>query len=318
MTKQLMNALKKIIVVILTSVSLMAGFSAFAQQDALFSQYMFNQMILNPAYSGSRDVLTATLVHRNQWVGMDGAPLTSTFSVQTPLQNENVALGFLIYNDQLGATKDLGVMANYAYRIRVGQGRLAFGLQGGFIQQGVDLQKLLLKDQYDVNVFNVPATQFTPDVNFGVYYTGRNWYAGASSKHLFESLFSKEDNFEDSPYAILARHFYATAGFLIDLGDDIVLKPSALISYTRNAPVSVDINTNVFLKDKIMLGASYRTGRNAVVLLAEVTIREDLKIGYSYDVILNELSQHSMGSHEFMLSWDFDLYKRYEKSKRYF
>jgi len=153
---------------ILTAVSLLAGLSAFGQQDALFSQYMFNQLIINPAYSGSRDVLTATLVHRDQWTGIEGAPKTSTFSVHTPLRNERVALGLYIYNDQLGPVKDLGVMANYAYRIRVGQGRLSFGLQGGFIQQGVDIQQLLTKDNYDYNVYNVPATQFTPDVNFGV------------------------------------------------------------------------------------------------------------------------------------------------------
>lgn len=313
-----MNALRKITMTILTAVALLAGLSAFGQQDALFSQYMFNQLIINPAYSGSRDVLTATLVHRDQWTGIEGAPKTSTFSVHTPLNNERVALGLYIYNDQLGPVKDLGVMANYAYRIRVGQGRLAFGLQGGFIQQSVDLQQLLVKDNYDYNVYNVPATQYTPDVNFGVYYSTRKWYVGASSKHLFESLFSKDSYDDDSPYAILARHFYGTAGFVVDLGEDIVLKPSTMISYTRNTPVSIDINTNVYFKDKLMIGASYRTGRNAAVLLAEVTIKENVKLGYSYDIVLSKLAQHTVGSHEFSLSWDFDLYKRYEKSRRYF
>jgi len=313
-----MNALRKITITILTAISMLAGLSAFGQQDALFSQYMFNQLILNPAYSGSRDVLTATMVHRDQWSNIEGAPKTSTFSVQSPLRNENVALGLYIYNDQIGPLKNLGVMANYAYRIRMNSGRLTFGIQGGFIQQGVDLNMLNMKDQFDYNVLNVPSTQFTPDVNFGVYYTARNWYIGASSKHLFESLFSKESSTDDSPYAVLARHFYGTAGFIVDLGDDIVLKPSTMVSYTRNAPVSIDLNTNVYFKDKLMLGASYRTGRNAVVLLAEVTIKENLKLGYSYDILISELAQHAVGSHEFMLSWDFDLYKRYQKSKRYF
>ena len=313
-----MSATRRIYMMIMIAVLLLTGFRAFAQQDALFSQYMFNQLIINPAYTGSRDVLTATLVHRNQWVGIEGAPKTSTVSIQTPLQNERVALGLFIYNDQLGPTKDLGVMANYSYRIRLRQGRLSFGLQGGVIQQGVDIQELLLKDQFDFSVLNVPATQFTPDVNFGIYYSARKWYAGVSSKHLFESLFSQESSIEDSPYAILARHFYGTAGFLIELGDGIVLKPSTLVSYTRNAPVTIDVNANLFINDKLEFGASYRTGRNALVFLAQVTIKDNLKLGYSYDVILNKLASQSVGSHEFSLSWDFDLYGRYDKSKRYF
>lgn len=313
-----MNALKKILIVILTAVSTLVGLSAFGQQDALFSQYMFNQLIINPAYSGSRDVMTTTLVHRNQWNSIEGAPKTSTFSIHSPLRNESVALGLYVYQDQLGPLKNTGVMANYAYRIRMNSGRLTFGIQGGFIQQSVDMNMLNIKDQFDISLYDVPVTQFTPDVNFGVYYTARKWYVGASSKHLFESLFSKEETFDDSPYAVLARHFYGTAGFIIDVNDDIVIKPSTMISYTRNAPVSIDLNTNVFFRDAFMLGASYRTGRNAVVLLAEVTVKENLKIGYSYDILISELAQYAVGSHEFMLSWDFDLYKRYQKSKRYF
>ncbi len=316
--KDLMNIIRKISIIILTAVSMLAGLSAFGQQDALFSQYMFNQLILNPAYSGSRDVMTTTLVHRNQWHSIEGAPQTSTFSIHSPLRNEKVAIGMSIYNDQLGPLKNIGVMANYAYRIRLDNGRLAFGVQGGFIQQNVDLNMLILKDQFDVSLYDVPAARFTPDFNFGVYYTARNWYVGASSKHLFESLFTKEDSFNDSPYSLLARHFYGTAGFLVKFGDDLVVKPSTVVRFTQNAPVSIDLNANVFFREDFMLGASYRTGRNAIVLLAEVTIKENLKLGYSYDILTSEFAQHAVGSHEFMLSWDFDIYKRYQKSRRYF
>lgn len=313
-----MKKLRKIAMILLTTTLVVLGSNAFSQQDALYSQYMVNELVINPAYSGMRDVLNVSMVHRHQWVGLEGAPKTTTFSIQSPLRNENVALGLYIYNDQLGPLKDVGVMANYAYRIRMGQGRLSFGVQGGFIQQGVDVSMLNARDYDDFSVYNGTNTTFTPDVNFGVYYTARKWYAGISSKHLFERLFDINNQLDDSPYSSLSRHMYGTAGLILNLSDDLVLKPSTMVRYTRNAKVNIDINASLYYNDLFMLGASYRTLNNAVVLMGQLTVKENIRIAYSYDMQINALSSQTSGSHEISVAFDLDLYKRYQKSRRYF
>jgi type IX secretion system PorP/SprF family membrane protein len=313
-----MKKLRKIAMILLTATLVAVGGSAFSQQDALYSQYMVNELVINPAYSGMRDVMNVTMVHRHQWVGIEGAPKTTTFSIQSPMRNEKVALGLYIYSDQQGPLKDVGVMANYAYRIRMGRGRLSFGVQGGFIQQGVDVTMINTRDYDDFSAFSGMASTFTPDVNFGVYYTARNWYAGVSSKHLFERLFDINDQYDDSPYSSLARHIYGTAGMILNLGNDFVLKPSTMVRYTRNAKVNIDVNASLYYNDLFMLGASYRTLNNAIVLMGQLTVKENIRIAYSYDMQINALCAQTSGSHEISVAFDLDLYKRYEKSRRYF
>lgn len=310
--------MRHIAIIILTATLVAFGNIAFSQQDALYSQYMINELVINPAYTGTRDVMNVTMVHRHQWVGIEGAPKTTTVSIQSPLQNERVAVAMYVYSDQTGPMKDVGVMANYAYRLRLGQGRLSFGVQGGFIQQGVDLSLLTARDYDDISIYNASATTYTPDVNFGIYYTTKRWFAGVSSKHLFERMFDINNQLDDSPYSSLSRHMYGTAGMVIDLTNDIVLKPSTLVRYTRNAKVNIDVNASLYYKELFMIGASYRTTNNAVVLMGQLTVKDNVRISYSYDMQINALSSQTSGSHEISVAFDLDLYNRYDKSKRYF
>ncbi len=296
----------------------MLGLGAFAQQDALFSQYMFNKLIINPAYAGSRDGLSMTLVGRRQWVGIEGAPQTLTFSIQSPLKNDNLGLGLYFYTDILGPYQSSGVIGSFAYRLKLGRGYLAFGLQGGIKYTTFDINKITVPDESDALLTNGYSKKFVPDANFGIYYNTNRFYVGLSSKHLFEAEYGYIENSNDeSVYGTLIRHFYAMAGVAIPLSENLVFRPSTLVKYAQNAPVQIDVNASFLIKNVLWLGASYRTKR-AVVLLAEVVIAERLRIGYSYDIYLNEIQQHNRGSHEIMLEYNIPVIKNRMLTPRYF
>ncbi len=305
---------------------LLVTIGAMAQRDALYSQFMFNRLVINPGYTGSRDMLTMTLLNRYQWVGFgDGAPQTLTFSAHTPLRNENVALGMYVYADQSGPFTDVGFMGNYAYRVRLFNGILSLGLQAGFNQVNVDWDAVQVRDQDDPVTLSRPKNKIQPDANFGVYYYTRNYYLGVSSKQLFESQYGKVD-FEDglSTYATLARHFYGIAGLALPITDRVVFRPGMMFKYTANAPLNVDLNASFLFNDVLWLGASYRTNKNAItsknaiVLMVELNLTENWRLGYSYDSYLTEMKTHSQGSHEIMISYDLSVFKPRLLTPRYF
>ncbi|MEE4260049.1 MAG: type IX secretion system membrane protein PorP/SprF [Bacteroidales bacterium] len=296
----------------------MLGLGAFAQQDALFSQYMFNKLIINPAYAGSRDGLSMTMVGRRQWVGIDDGPQTLSFSIQSPLRNEHIGLGFYCYTDVLGPFQATGAIGTFSYRIKLGRGHLSFGIQAGIKHTYFDLNKLNVQDETDVVLDGSFSKQIVPDANFGIYYNTERFYVGVSSKHLFEQEYGylQKPN-SQSVYGTLARHFYAMAGVAIPLSDNLVLRPSTLIKYAQNAPVQVDINASLLIREVLWLGASYRT-KEAVVLLAEIVIAKNLRIGYSYDIYMNEIQQYNRGSHEVMLEYNIPIIKNRMLTPRYF
>lgn len=300
--------------------------SAMAQRDALYSQFMFNRLVINPGYSGSRDVLTMTLLNRYQWVGFgDGTPRTLTFSAHTPLRNENVGVGFYVYADQTGPFTDVGFMGNYAYRVKLLSGILSLGLQAGFNQVNVNWDELSVRDEDDQVTLARPNNKLQPDANFGIYYYTKSYYVGISSKQLFESQYGKVD-FENglTTYATLARHFYGIAGMAVPLGDKFVFRPGMMLKYTENAPLNIDLNASFLFNNTFWLGASYRTNRNAItsknaiVLMVEFNLNENWRIGYSYDTYLSEMKTYTQGSHEIMLSCDLSLFKPRMLTPRYF
>lgn len=304
----------------------LAATGVFAQRDALYSQFMFNRLVINPAYSGSRDVLTMTLLNRYQMVGFgDGAPRTLTFSAHTPLRNEHIGVGFYVYNDQTGPYNDLGFMGNYAYRVRLLNGTLSLGLQAGFNQVNVDWDAVVMRDGDDPVSIVRPKNKLQPDANFGIYYYTKSYYLGVSSKQLFESQYGKI-NLADgsSTYAALARHFYAIAGMALPVSEKIVFRPGLMFRYTDNAPLDIDLNASFLFNNIFWLGASYRTNRNAitnlnaVVLMVEFNLNENWRLGYSYDSYLSELKTYSEGSHEIMISYDLNLFKPRVLTPRYF
>lgn len=274
-----------------------------AQQDALYSQYMFNQLVINPAYAGCRDVLSLTAVNRHQWVGIDGAPKTLSVTLDSPLRNEKIGLGLYVYRDKLGPVEDVGAMANYSYRIRMGRGKLSFGLQVGVKHKDINWAEVEVEETSDVFYYGNERTRLLPDANFGVYYYTNRYYFGLSSKHLMQKEFSYHREDGQSVYGKLLRHFYGMAGVAIPMTDHITFRPSTLIKYVANAPMQVDVNASFLFNDVFWVGASYRTQR-ALVLITEICLSEKLRLGYSYDFYMNELEGYNRGSHEIMLRYD--------------
>ena len=295
---------------LLTFLLLLAGLGSLAQQDALYSQYMFNMLVINPGYSGSRGVLSTTLVNRYQWVGFDGAPQTLSVSTNTPLRNEKIALGLYFYNDKLGPIRNWGIVTNYAYRLLFGDDKvLSFGLDIGIRKQYIDWDKTTAYNPNDITTMDRPESKVRPDANFGIYFYADKYYVGISSKHLFENSMTVEDIDGTYTFVALARHFYFVAGYAIPVADFLVLKPSTLVKYTLNAPLNVDVSLTALISNVLDIGVSYRTNRNAVVFLAAVNIARKFRLGYSYDTYISQFSGQSQGSHEIMLNYEFDIYK---------
>ena len=300
------NIMKKLLTLLL----LIAGLGSIAQQDVLYSQYMFNMMVINPAYSGSREVLSATLVNRYQWVGFEGAPKTLTAGVNTPLRNESIALGLCLYYYTLGPMQNWGMLTNYTYRLRFGEYKvLSFGIDVGIRKLIIDWDKVKTYDDDDETITCHSGSALQPDFNFGIYFDASRFYIGLSSKHLFEHAMTAKYNNGYYSISTLARHFYLIGGCAFRVSQNLVFRPSTLVKFTLNAPVNIDVNLSVLMSNILWLGISYRTQRNALVFLTEIKIGEKFRMGYSYDTYISKFSGQSQGSHEIMLNYEFDIYK---------
>ena len=295
---------------------LFCNFSAFAQQDVLFTQYMFNKLLVNPAYAGSKEVFSVDMVNRTQWVNIDGAPETFTLSAHTAMKNKKVGLGLYVSRDVLGPTVDQSLMATYAYRIYMGNSSLAFGLQFGFKYFDFNWNEIEVKDQ-DYIFDPQDVRRITPDANFGIYYQSNKMFLGFSSKQLLQNEYGYAVVDGKSSFSRLTQHFYLMGGFAHPINDKIIFRPSALIKYSPNAPLQLDLNGSVLFSDVFWVGASFRSAK-AISFLTEFRITEKLKLGYSYDFYFNELQPFNYGSHELRLCFEFPLYETRMKTPRYF
>lgn len=302
---------------LLTALLLLTASSLFAQQDALFSQYMFNKMAINPGYAGSRELLTADILYRYQWVNIEGAPKTITASIHSPLNNPHIALGLNVYNDRIGAMSYTGAMATFAYRIIFPTGKLSFGLQAGVKNNGIVWNDLLTYDESDPYLVYQVKKKIVPDANVGVYYYTDKFYVGLSSLQLLQNqTLVVTDSAGKNQFSKLLAHFFGMAGMAIPLNENVVFRPSLLAKYVKNAPPQLDLNASFLFANTIWAGVSYRTEK-AISLITEINLAQNLRIGYSYDIWLNELKVYNRGSHEFRLSYDFNIKKRF-LTPRYF
>ena len=289
-----------------------------AQQDVMVSQYMFNGLLLNPAYAGSQKYTTSTLLHRSQWVGMSGAPVTSIFAIDGPLQNKNVGLGLMIMNDHIGATNQTDVFANYAYKIKIKNGTLAMGIKAGVSRYLYHSDELIYWDIADkLYQGGTKQTAWLPTFGVGIYYYSTNWYAGISVPTLwaYDRNYSFGTDVNNS--SLVDRHYMATGGYVFTLNKNVKVKPSILLKYLPGAPFQADFNANVLYKDHFWLGASYRTG-DAIIAIAQYQTNFRLRIGYSYDFTLSNMRRYSSGSHEIMIGYDFGNDVTKFKSPRFF
>tara|TARA_B100000809_G_scaffold112084_1_gene110609 strand:- start:6269 stop:7189 length:921 start_codon:yes stop_codon:yes gene_type:complete len=306
--------MKRIILIIVLCV---IGLQGFSQQDPQYSLYMFNPMAVNPAYAGSREVLSGVLVHRSQWIGLKGAPETQVLAINSPLRNKKMGLGLQIINDKIGAHTTQTLKATYAYRLKMGKGKLAFGLSGGVINYSYDWAKVDYKDAGDV----VPETSnesfMLPTVDFGIYYNTKTMYLGVGAEHLNQSSFGLEQDVATTSTVAAKQYVNITGTFgkAFVLSDNLVLKTSLLLRLA-DAAGSIDINGGVLIKHKIFFGASLRP--NALIVMSELNLTKDLRMGVGYDIDRSEVGKSSTGSLEIFVGYDVGLFKSKVISPRYF
>lgn len=289
-----------------------------AQQEAMYSQYMFNTLAINPAYAGSRNVTSATALYRNQWVGINGAPETITFSIDAPVNSKKVGLGLQVFNDKIGITKTTGAFASYAYRIRLQKGTLAFGLQAGASQYRADFQNVLLSpDPSNDLAFSQNVNKVLVNVGTGVYYNTDRFYIGLSSPQLLNNKLTNFTVEGNNVFNGQALHLFFATGYVFPLSDVFALKPSVLVKGVKGAPIEADLNATLWIKDVFAIGLQYRTKADMSAMI-EIQASPQIRLGYAYDRSLTKLVQYNSGSHEIMLRYEFGFEKGKILSPRYF
>lgn len=303
--------------IILTTAIVALGLAAKAQQDPMFTHYMYNTLAVNPAYAGSRDALTVTALHRSQWVAFDGAPQTQTMTFHTPFYKNKMGVGLSVINDKIGPTKTTGLSADLAYRIRVSKkGKLAFGIKATVERWNNNLSSLQLDQQSDAS-FQSNQTQWMPNVGGGVYYYSERFYIGISAPKFLQNDFKLSSGSIGTSNE--QRHYFGIVGFMFDLSPNVQFKPTALVKMTESAPIEGDVTATFVFGGKFNLGAMYRTG-DALGALIGFNITDQFNIGYSFDwSMANKTGRYNSGSHEIMLRYDF-IYGNKSKirSPRYF
>lgn len=279
---------------------------AKAQQEAMYSQYMFNMLALNPAYAGTRDVIAATAMYRRQWVGIDGAPQTSTLSVDAPITGKNIGLGLQLVNDQIGITKSTGFFGSYAYKIHGRKGTLSIGLQAGGTQFKANFAGVETGEAQDP-AFKQYVNKFFVNFGAGAFYYTDKWYAGVSLPTLI-------DNQREINNRI---HLFVTGGYVFTLSEALKLKAATLIKAVEGAPVEADISANLWIKDLVSGGFMYRTNADFSIM-AEVRVSPSFQIGYDYDRSTTRLGEFNSGTHEIMVRFQFGTEKNKVLSPRYF
>ena len=293
---------------------MLSCYSGFAQQDAQYTQYMYNTINVNPAYAGSRGVMSIFGLHRTQWVGLDGAPVTNAVSINTPLNNSNLGLGVSLVNDRIGPTSENQFSADLSYTIQTNDTyKLSFGIKATGNLFNLDASKLNPADPSDDYLQNI-GSEFSPNFGAGVYLHSDKLYLGLSVPN-----FLQDTKYSDNDRAVYKErlNYYAIGGYVFDISSGVKFKPAFMTKIVTGSPLQLDVSGNFLIQDKLTLGVAYRWDA-AVSALAGFQITDGLFIGYGYDLETTKLRRYNSGSHEIFLR--FELFNKYSKmvSPRFF
>ena len=273
---------------------------AFAQQDPMYTQYMFNQLVINPAYTGSKDQVDAVLLYRTQWVGFDGAPETTSLSVHSPIFGKSSNIGVSFVHDQIGISENYYITGYYAYRIDFDKFRLSMGINAEFKRQQMRWE---LTNPLDFGDLAIPATADNiniPNFGAGVYLDADRFYLGIATPRLLQNDLDYTNGQPSvASSAQQKRHIYLMGGFIMDISRDVKFKPSTAIRYTNNAPLSIDINASFLFADRVWAGATWRNG-DSFDIIAQLMLGK-FRIGYSFDYTTTQLNAYNQGTHEIMI-----------------
>ncbi|WP_299818017.1 type IX secretion system membrane protein PorP/SprF [uncultured Pontibacter sp.] len=286
---------------------------ATAQQAPQYTQYIFNELVINPAYAGSKGILNINATYRSQWTGLEGAPTTQTLSVDGPTSNASIGWAAYLVNDKLGAQSHTGAYANLAVRLNMSKySKLAFGVSAGAAQYKLDGTMLRQGSQVpDAAIPQGSESKILPDAKVGVFFNTERYFAGLTAANLIP--FKSDDLVITTP----RRHYFLSTGYMFDLSSNMRVKPSILIKEDFHSPTNIDLNTFLLFGDRFWVGGSYRTSmpmfanaemkqlskRNAAAALVQLYVTSKMRVGYSYDMSLNELNNYS--SHEVSLGYSF-------------
>ncbi|SHH75560.1 PorP/SprF family type IX secretion system membrane protein [Flavobacterium johnsoniae] len=300
---------------IFTIITMLSVFGVAAQQDPQYTQYMYNTLSVNSAYAGSLGHLAITGIYRTQWVGLEGAPNTQSFTLDTPIA-KNLGLGLSVVSEEIGPSEEQYIDANFSYTIQSGQThKLSFGLKGGGRVINIDWTKGSHKDpdvQFRENITN----KFLPVVGAGLYWHGERDYIGIAIPNF---LTRERYNYDDIADDLVNErmHVYLIGGIVFDLSAHTKFKPAVLVKYVAGAPLIADFSANFMFNNAITLGASYRTG-DSVSAMASLQITPQFLVGYAYDYTTTELQTYNSGTHEIMLRFELVSRKKGLKSPRFF
>jgi type IX secretion system PorP/SprF family membrane protein len=292
--------------------------NVFAQTEPMYSQYMYNMLGVNPAYAGNREALSLNFFQRNQWLGIKGAPKTTSLSMDQSIKDGKMGWGLQVYDDELGIEAATGFNGMLSTRIKVSEkGILSGGLSFGMMNYRNNLIDVNNRNDPNDQSFIRTDNQWNPSIGMGVYYNTDRFYAGVSTPNILKSRLASYENMNTSIQKSDDFHLFANAGYVFDLNEEVKLKPSTMVKMVSGAPIQADINMNIWLKDILGFGGSYRTG-DAFVGMVELQATSNLRFGYAYDMPFNPLKYFTKGSHELMLRYEIGNFKTKIKSTRYF
>ena len=302
-------------------ISMITSF-CFSQQDAHFTQYMYNTISINPAYAGSREMFSVIGLHRSQWVGLDGAPRTQTFSLNTPIDSEHhLGLGFSLVNDAIGPSRESTIDLDISYAIDFKElGRLRFGIKAGLHILDVDFDRLEFESENDIVFFSGNIdNRISPNVGFGVYYNTEQFYFGVSTLNLLQTKHFDESAFGSDSQAVsfLAKeriNSYISAGYVLEVFPEIKFKPALLSKIVFGSPLQIDLSANFLFQEKFTLGASYRLDASVSGLVA-FQLSNSMMIGFGYDRETTRLgkTRFNSGSYELMLRFEISSSKLFDR-----
>lgn len=289
-------------IIICSALLFLSNQKTSAQQDSQYTNYMYNTINVNPAYAGSRGVMSIFGLHRTQWVGLDGAPVTNTLSVNTPINNSNFGLGVSFVNDRIGPSDENAISADISYTIQTSETyKLSFGIKGTANLLNVDYTKLDRYDLTDPQFQNNIDNRFSPNIGAGIYFHSDKLYAGLSVPNFLET-----DHFDDNVSATAKErmHYYLIGGYVFDLSPTIKFKPAFLSKMVSGSPLQLDVTANFMFNEKFVLGAAWRWDA-ALSGLVGFQVSEGWFIGYGYDAETTKLANYNSGSHEIFLRYEF-------------
>jgi type IX secretion system PorP/SprF family membrane protein len=283
-----------------------------AQQDPQFTQYFDNALFVNPAYAGSTGMLSANTIHREQWVGFEGRPSSTTMSLHSPLSYESVGLGLTAVRDVIGPLSQTMFYGDFSYSLKLTKtSKLAFGLKAGLNLINSQTSTLSTTQSGDVNLMNNMRNRVNPNFGFGMYYHSTRFFAGISTPKLIEqSIDGTETNKEK-------RHYFAIIGAVLPVSKDWKIRPTSQVKATVGAPMSIDISVAGIYSDKIWIGSMYRLNA-AYGVFAQYQINPQFRIGVASDFSATQIRKYNYGTFEVLLSYDFRYNRQGIRSPRYF